>query len=191
MSEHETHAEIIAEQLTNIESLGDELPAVIAAGYLRKLLRHLDEAHKREIEDAERRGNHEATAAICETIEKVGPLYDAESVGNSVKLRKAVEETKSTIARCMEILNKIPDSCGYGGLLDDVADELCDLREECINDALAAPARNCDVGTADEQAERFVEFCDEEKGNREHCRNCRLCNAQDCELAWAQLPYDA
>ena len=144
MSEHKTHAEIIAEQLTNIESLGDELPAVIAAGSLRKLLRHLDEAHKREIEDAERRGNHEATAAICETIEKVGPLYDAESVGNSAKLRKAVEETKSTIARCMEILNKIPDSCGYGGLLDDVADELCDLREECIKDALAAPARNCD-----------------------------------------------
>lgn len=54
--------------------------------------------------------------------------------------------------------------------------------------ALAAPPRNCDVGTAEEQAERFNAFCDVEL--REHCRNCRLCNAVDCELAWAQMPCD-
>ncbi|MBQ4199553.1 MAG: hypothetical protein II649_06695 [Kiritimatiellae bacterium] len=56
--------------------------------------------------------------------------------------------------------------------------------------ALAAPPRNCDVGTAEEQADRFMEFCDDEKGDLQHCRNCRLCNAYDCELAWAQMPYE-
>lgn len=59
-----------------------------------------------------------------------------------------------------------------------------------IDTALAAPMRNCDVGTAEEQKERFEEFCDDEKGDRQHCRNCRLCNALDCELAWAQMPYE-
>ena len=56
--------------------------------------------------------------------------------------------------------------------------------------ALAAPPRNCEVGSVEEQVERFREFCDDEKGHREHCRNCRLCNAVDCELAWAQMPYE-
>lgn len=70
-------------------------------------------------------------------------------------MRKAVIETQSVIAKCMDILNKIPDGCGYGGLIDDVADELCDLREEHIKAALAAPPRNCDVGTPTEQAERW------------------------------------
>lgn len=111
--------------------------------------------------------------------------------GNAAELRKAVIETQVVIAKCLEILNNIPDSCGYGGLLDDVADELCYLREGPVKAALAAPPRNCDVGTVEEQVERFREFCDDEKGSREHCRNCRLCNAVDCELAWSQMPCEA
>jgi mRNA-degrading endonuclease YafQ of YafQ-DinJ toxin-antitoxin module len=63
------------------------------------------------------------------------------------------------------------------------------LIDEC-NKGLAAPPRNCDVGTVAEQKVRFLEFCDDEKGPREHCRNCRLSNAPDCELAWAQMPYE-
>lgn len=65
--------------------------------------------------------------------------------GNAAELRKAVIETQVVIAKCLEILNNIPDSCGYGGLLDDVADELCYLREGPVKAALAAPPRNCDV----------------------------------------------
>lgn len=66
--------------------------------------------------------------------------------------------------------------------------------------ALAAPARNCDVGTPDEQAERFENFClkhigcAEETGGR-HCVGCPLEKAsrsitQKCELYWAQMPYE-
>lgn len=60
--------------------------------------------------------------------------------GDVAKLREAVVETQSVIAKCMGILNRIPDSCGYGGLIDDVADELCALREDHIKPTLAAPA---------------------------------------------------
>ena len=60
--------------------------------------------------------------------------------------------------------------------------------------------RNCDVGTADEQAKRFEEFClkhigcAEETGGR-HCIGCPLEKAsmhitQKCELYWAQMPYE-
>ena len=34
---------------------------------------------------------------------------------------------------------------------------------ESVNAALAEPPRNCDVGTAEEQAERFMKFCEAHK----------------------------
>lgn len=65
--------------------------------------------------------------------------------------------------------------------------------------ALSTPPRNCDVGTADEQANRFENFClnhigcAEETGGR-HCVGCPLEKAsrhitQKCELYWAQMSY--
>lgn len=77
------------------------------------------------------------------------------------------------------------------GALDVIYEKACA--------ALATPARNCDVGTPDEQAERFENFClkhigcAEETGGR-HCVGCPLEKAsrnttQKCELYWAQIPY--
>ena len=60
-------------------------------------------------------------------------------------MREALQETQSVIAKCLEILNKIPDSCGYGGFIEDVGDELCYLRDEHVNAALAKSPRVCDV----------------------------------------------
>lgn len=68
------------------------------------------------------------------------------------------------------------------------------------NAALAAPRLNCEVGTAEEQAERFENFClkyigcAEETGGS-HCIGCPLEKAsrhttQKCELYWAQMPYE-
>ena len=58
-------------------------------------------------------------------------------VGNVAVLRDALKETQSVIAKCMDILNSIPDGVEYDGLIDDAADELCDLRESYIEPALA------------------------------------------------------
>ena len=69
------------------------------------------------------------------------------------------------------------------------ADELCDLREEHIKAALSAPPRNCDVGTAEEQAERYMNFCH----NYPKCTGCPCVGRiqyHQCEFAWAQLPYE-
>ena len=57
--------------------------------------------------------------------------------------------------------------------------------------ALSAPPRNCDVGTAEEQVERFNKFCLYHK-----CSECQF-NADDgiyleleCGVRWAQMPYE-
>ena len=55
--------------------------------------------------------------------------------------------------------------------------------------ALAEPPRNCDVGTTDEQVERFKGFCDTRP-----CDGCTLKNkvneTLDCAIHWAQMPYE-
>jgi len=79
--------------------------------------------------------------------------------------------------------------------------------------ALAAPARNCDVGTVKEQTERFEDFCrsnmqfyrdmfgHDDEGRldgwdcREDCPVGRMINdgkavADRCQLAWAQMLFD-
>ena len=67
------------------------------------------------------------------------------------KLREALIETQSVIVKCMDILNRIPE-CGYNALIDDVAYELCELREQCVKPALAEPSRNCDRFVSAEEA---------------------------------------
>lgn len=77
--------------------------------------------------------------------------------------------------------------------------------------ALATPARNCDVGTAEEQVERFKEYCAENMQYyrdmcgthegaggwdcREDCPIGKMIDKNDsfcdhCELIWAQMPYE-
>ena len=55
--------------------------------------------------------------------------------------------------------------------------------------ALAAPPRNCDVGTAEEQARRLGALCESFPGIS--CKGCPLdSKTMNCELAWAQMPYE-
>ena len=105
---------------------------------------------------------------------------------NNIKaMRDALNETQSVIEKCMEILNRIPDGVEYDGLIDDVADELCDLRDSHVKPALSAPPRNCDVGTADEQVKSYFSFCD-----RHTCQSCPAKGTTDCGFLWEQMTYE-
>lgn len=55
---------------------------------------------------------------------------------------------------------------------------------------LSTPPRNYEVGTIEEQAERFAEYCESEACKRKRCkfRAKALC-IERCALEWAQLPY--
>lgn len=66
---------------------------------------------------------------------------------------------------------------------------------ELVADALSAPPRNCDVGTAEEQAQRFFAFCHDHRAFDTACSNgCPFKDTPDinhCQSAWGQLPYKA
>ena len=87
MSEQKTHAEIIAEMRfhgqQNIDAEKDKPEygiLTVEGRIIRNYAAELDAAHKRE------------TKAICDMLDKVGPLYDVDAVGNAAKLREAVVE---------------------------------------------------------------------------------------------------
>ena len=93
---------------------------------------------------------------VVSKMETTTPTCEKSSaVGNAAAMRDALEKTQSVIATCMEILNKIPDGCDYDGLVDEVADELCDLRDSHVKAALSDPPRNCDVGTVEALGKTF------------------------------------
>ena len=60
--------------------------------------------------------------------------------------------------------------------------------------ALAAPQRNCEVGTPEEQNNRFREFCEKYP----FCKGCKMpgrkplsgIGGMKCALTWAQMPYN-
>ena len=53
----------------------------------------------------------------------------------------------------------------------------------------AETRRNCDVGTAEEQAERFKKFCFDHQAPWHGCTNCPVLMSEKCALTWAQMPY--
>jgi hypothetical protein len=100
-------------------------------------------------------------------------------------------EVKQKLREALEEADTVLSALGY--------DANTPIRTQ-IKQALAEPPKNCDVGTADEQIERFEDFClkhigcAEETGGR-HCVGCPLEKAsmkttQKCELYWAQMPYE-
>ena len=124
---------------------------------------------------------------------------DFGQLGNAAKLREALEFC-------------VKGMCGFCRM--DA--EARGMTTECVNGcealrkakaALAEPPRNCEVGTAEEQAERFKNFCrnhqfissDSEDGfppvyvcSNESCplHDYYIAHGEDnCELAWAKMPY--
>lgn len=95
------------------------------------------------------------------------------AVGNGAKLREAYEFAEEFLR-------------DYGTDWE-LHNKLCDM----LKSALAEPLRNCDVGTVQEQRERFDNFC--KKGDLGvYCAyDCPCRQSFDCKLAWAQMPYEA
>ena len=68
---------------------------------------------------------------------------------------------------------------------------------EKIKAALALPLRNCDVGTAEDQAERFGKLCCKHYNEEGSCNDkCPLASLPiiygfpRCQAYWAQMPYE-
>jgi len=102
-------------------------------------------------------------------------------------------------ATTAEIIDIIRIAMGEGCIrpchVYDAVDELI-----CRIQALEnSPKRNCDVGTLTEQQQRFQDFCEKmQHTDKACCGGCPIVYlrmkgviSNSCELAWAQMPYEA
>ena len=121
--------------------------------------------------------NPPALKEVCEIADDAisSPITEKSSaVGNAAALREALTEIRDTIM-----------NGGFDGRSPAHFVNICDA-------ALSAPARNCDVGTAEEQSKRFREFCQDEKCGRYRCGcGCKATCIERCAIDWAQTPYEA
>lgn len=79
-------------------------------------------------------------------------------------------------------------------LLQATSDVMCkedkdkiELALDLCNTALALPRRNCDVGTAEEQHNRFVYCC---SARKIPCLQSYTKGCSECFAKWAQMPYE-
>jgi hypothetical protein len=138
----------------------------IEDGYFTKLLDRLEAAHKREVETS--RATSEKSSAV----------------GNAAKMHKALERLREWALMDLNENAFIADSSGnYMKLIKGTI--------EIANDALSAPLRNCDVGTAKEQSDMFVVQCNDYRATHGNCYGCPcLRTTGRCEFTWSQMPYE-
>lgn len=91
--------------------------------------------------------------------------------GYGAKMREALESA-------MWFVEYMKDKVVNGYLSDNI-----EVVHRC-QAALAAPPRNCDVGTVDEQYKRFKHWCNKSKDFSCHVSMCAYCFAK-----WAQMPH--
>ena len=110
------------------------------------------------------------------------------------------EPVADNAAKMREALESVDDAFSSGSLYapgdcptpHDVS-VFEDVRDK-VKTALATPPRNCDVGTAEEQAQRFYKFCmANSSAIRGMCDSkCPCIDSGDkchCLTKWAQMPY--
>lgn len=181
----EALADIVAEMRKQaneptIESLGEVFPP-IGTEDVKDWADRIEAAAKRERERAEARQLNE-----CVVVREEEASEWRKRMGNAAAMRKALEYVLQ--------FDATDEAAEEDGLTDaERIAEYADHIEECqkkARAALSAPARNCDAGTAEEQAKRFKKFCFDHQAPWHGCTNCPVLMSEKCALAWAQMPYE-
>ena len=127
----------------------------------------------------EREAGAEAAQICGEIGEMVGreeaknkSVTNCNRLGNAAKMREALEN----IAEYDKAAACHTEDAHLLGYLNQI--------ERWVEAALSAPPRNCDVGTPDDQHNRFMRFCDSKSMGYCWGRCCRKCMAE-----WLQLQY--
>ena len=100
--------------------------------------------------------------------------------GNQMKMRAA-------LIRVLRLANVTAD-----GENRDWNNAIAENTVKVVKEALSTPPRNCDIGTAVEQSDRFANLCDSY-----HCSQCPVNSFGDfvnshrppCGILWGQMPY--
>ena len=99
-------------------------------------------------------------------------------VGNAAAMREALKGILKDVD-CA----KVNKQCDIDYFLSSI--------EKRAKAALSSPPRNCDAGTAEEQSQRYNSFCYGHRTYEKCCEGCPVVKSACCELAWAQMPYEA
>lgn len=211
MADNETIASIIAEKRRLAEQIRNNLSTVLVRQWhqqaeiksLEDEANRLEAAQKREVDNIHR------AMVILAGIEMPDADYPprlwtaledaynalSDALGTDGCTTSDEEEAKATgrhfviqprgdCAKLREALRKINSLCGIGVV------EISSFEIGSICDAaLAAPPRNCDVGTAEEQLERMdAAYCSKRLCAKGKCPLFKP--GLDCSLIWAQMPYE-
>lgn len=112
------------------------------------------------------------------------------SVGNAAAMCEALQ-TNNKLREALEKVNEVYDILSKPCIVAEEARQACREARGILIPALSKPPRQCDVGTAAEQAERFKKFCFDHQAPWHGCTNCPVLMSEKCALAWAQTPYKA
>ena len=183
----DSYAEKTAKRLEDHEATGtrDALDIKDAIQCLRDDDKYLLDLANR-IERAA--NNLESSFGMALSIEEGLRKRDRERAGSATAMREALEKVHKAFRDGLIGAHAIAT--------DTEAEALFRLWHTEIPAALAAPARNCDVGTAAEQKARHDRFCS--RHYKAECvdSQCFGCPAHDektetdCEFVWGQLPFD-
>ena len=151
-------------------------------------------AHHREVAELKSKMNdvvceNEALRDACGTCsakrEREATREKASQVGNAAKMRDALRQV-SRVA--VEMTRKtVTGESEDRKTVDEWSLRLCDI----VSATLAAPPRNCDVGTDEEQSRRYEELCDRHTcGSRCSASGCPMYEYDCSPFAWGQMPYE-
>ena len=101
-------------------------------------------------------------------------------------MANSYEKMHSALEAVLDLVKKAREFLPAEGYEDKLLKEA----HLTIKQALDEPPRNCDVGTAEEQATRLRQYClDKDSLDcRHYCMQSP--KAFDCSMEWAQMPYE-
>ena len=170
---HENVSEIVSE----MREFADTDSQTIGRDVLRRRIQHF----ARRFEAAAKR-EREAGAEAAQICGEIGELIgreaackekvtDCNHLGNAAAMREALSDA------CYAMFNFLKTQ---NGGYEEMAKALDKAKA-----ALADPPRNCDVGTADEQVRRHLEWCERNAYKCQSTPSCAVCLAE-----WEQMPYE-
>ena len=174
------------------ETIADILAALRAVAYIQTAESPRDVLEFADRIEAAAKREREAGAEAAQVCGEIGEMIGREAtreessqVGNAAKMREALRQV-SRVA--VEMTRKtVTGESEDRKTVDEWALRLCDI----VSATLAAPPRNCDVGTDEEQSRRYEELCDRHTcGSRCSASGCPMYEHDCSPFAWGQMPYE-
>ena len=124
---------------------------------------------------------------ISRMLRQAADMMDRADSETAAKRERESTREKSSVGGNAAAMRETLLRCDAIAQLPEIREYVIvkDMRN-LIKKALAAPPRNCDVGTADEQAERHKRWCD-----LQSIKDCWGVDCRKCFAKWSRIPYKA